>query len=97
MSSGFPTKSNSNQPSELQRLARKLNDCARSKSRCATFQLVNNKGADQPARKCRLDCALYVRKPLRHVFSRRGPKHRISKDTCIRLYFFLKFSVRIIA
>ena len=70
MSSGFPTKLDSNQSAELQRLARKLNDCARSKSICATFQLVNNKGADQPAPKCRLDCALYVRKPRRHVFSR---------------------------
>ena len=33
MSSWFPTKLDSNQPAELQRLARKLNDCARSKSR----------------------------------------------------------------
>ena len=97
MSSWFPTKSNSNQPAELQRLARKLNDVARSKFTCATFQLVNNTGADQPVSKCRLDCALYVRKPRRHFFSRRGPKHRISKDTYIRLYFFLKFSVRVIA
>ena len=97
MSSWFPTKLDLNQPAELQRLARKLNDFARSKSICATFQLVNNKGADQPVPKCRLDCALYVRKPLRHFFSRRGPKHRISKDKYIRLYFFLKFSVRVIA
>ena len=52
MSSGFPTKLDSNQPAELQRLARKLNEFARSKFRCATFQLVNNKGADQSAPKC---------------------------------------------
>ena len=97
MSSWFPTKLDSNQPAELQRLARKLNDFARSKFRCATFQLVNNTGADQPVSKCRLDCDLYVRKPRKHVFSRRGPKHRISKNTCIRLYFFLKFSARVIA
>ena len=72
MSSGFPTKLDSNQPAELQRLARKLNDVARSKFTCATFQLVNNTGADQPVSKCRLDCALYVRKPRRRFFSRRG-------------------------
>ena len=30
MSSGFPTKADSNKPAELQRLARKLNDFARS-------------------------------------------------------------------
>ena len=46
---------------------------ARSKYRYGTFQEANNKGADQSARMRRLACALVVRKPRRHVFSRGGP------------------------
>ena len=38
-----------------------------------TFLGVNNKGADQTARMCRLVCAFDVRMQLRQVFSRHGP------------------------
>ena len=35
---------------------------------------MSNKGADQTARMRRLVCAFVVRKPLRQIFSRRGPR-----------------------
>ena len=38
-----------------------------------TFQIGNNKGADQTAQMCRLVCALVVRKQQSQGFSHRGP------------------------
>ena len=38
-----------------------------------SFQLANNKGADQTAHMGRLVCTFVVRKPRRQIFSRRGP------------------------
>ena len=49
MSSGFRTKRDSNQSPQLQLQARKLK-FASSKFRYDSFQLANNKGADQTAR-----------------------------------------------
>ena len=66
LSSGFPTKRDSNQSPQLQRRARKLK--FRSKFRYDTFQKTNNKGADQTAHMCRLVCAFVVRKPLKTDF-----------------------------
>ena len=45
-------------------------DC--SMFRYDTFQLVNNKGAEQFAWMCRLVCAFVARKPCGQVFSRQG-------------------------
>ena len=59
LSFGFPTKCDSNQPAQLQRLARKLKFRS-SKSRYDTFQKANNKGADQTVRMGRLVCAFVV-------------------------------------
>ena len=39
----------------------------------ASFQLANDKCADQSSRMRRLVCAFVVRKPRRLFFSRRGP------------------------
>ena len=63
LSSGIPTKRDSNRSLKLQRLARKLNFTC-SKFIPATFCNVNNKGADQAVRMRRLVCAFVVRKPL---------------------------------
>ena len=42
-----------------------------------TFNLANNKGADQTAQMRRLVCAFVVRKHRRQVFSCRGPYHTL--------------------
>ena len=60
LSLGCPTKQDSNQSPQLQRLARKLRFCL-SKLRYGAFQKANNKGADQTARMRRLVCAFVVR------------------------------------
>ena len=46
LSFGFLTKRVSNQPGQLERLAKKIGIFARSKSRCDTLQYANNKCAD---------------------------------------------------
>ena len=51
----FPTKGDSNQSTQLQRLALLVAKC----------QKTNKKGADQSARMCRLVCAFAVRKRRR--------------------------------
>ena len=68
LSSGFPTQWDSNQSAQLHRLARQLK-FARSKSRYDTFQLANNKGADQTG----WSAPVLFANPWRQVFSRRGP------------------------
>ena len=69
MSSGFPTKRDSNQSAHLQRLPR------RSKLRVASLENANDKGADQSARSMRmLVCAFVVRKPPKTGFlAAQGP------------------------
>ena len=67
LSSGFPTKWDSNQLAQLQRLARKLK-FAHREPRYDTFQKANNKGADQTARMRRLVCACVVCKPPKTGF-----------------------------
>ena len=63
LSSGFPTKRDSNQSPHLQRLPR------RSKLRVASLENANDKGADQSARSMRmLVCAFVVRKPPKTGF-----------------------------
>ena len=63
LSSGFPTKRDSNQSPHLQRLPR------RSKLRVTSLENANNKGADQSARNMRiLVCAFVVQKPPRTGF-----------------------------
>ena len=63
LSSGFPTKRDSNQSRHLQRLPR------RSKLRVASLENANDKGADQPARSMRmLVCAFVVRRPPKTGF-----------------------------
>ena len=69
LSSGFPTKRDSNQSRHLQRHARN-NAC--SKYSYGAFQKANYKGAEQSARMRRLVCTFVVRKSRRHVFWRRG-------------------------
>ena len=64
LSSGFLTKSDSNQPAQLQRLARKL----KFRFGCDTFQKAKNKGADQTARMRRLVCTCVFRKPPKTGF-----------------------------
>ena len=66
LSSGFPTKRDSNQSPQLQRLASML---------VASLDMIlsNNKGTDQTAWMRSLVCACVVRKPRRQVFSHRGP------------------------
>ena len=54
----------SNQPAQLQRLARMLKFCVYSKFINYTFQRLNNKVADQTARPRRLVCALVVEMQL---------------------------------
>ena len=61
----------SNQPTQLQRLARMLIAC--SKFINYTFLGAKTKGADQTAWMCRLVCAFDVRMQLHKVFSRHGP------------------------
>ena len=62
LTSGFPTKRDSNKSPQLQRLTRKLK-FACSKFRHDTFQKANNKGTDQSARMRRLVCAFVVCNP----------------------------------
>ena len=54
----------SNQPAQLQRLARKLNSFLCSKFIHYTFQKLNNKVADQTARLRRMVCAFVVEMQL---------------------------------
>ena len=68
LSSGLPTKQDSNQSPQLQRLARNWNFVC-SKFRYITFQKANDTGADQTARMRRLVCAFVVRKPPDDRFS----------------------------
>ena len=62
----------SNQPTQLQRLARMLKFCV-----LQVYQLYfpgrEIKGADKTVRMCRLVCAFDARIQLRQVFSRHGP------------------------
>ena len=67
LSSGFPTKRDSNKSPQLQRLARNLK-YARNKHRCGTFYSANNKCADHTARMRSLVCAFVVRKPQKTGF-----------------------------
>ena len=63
LSSGLPTKQDSNQSPHLQRLPR------RSKLRVASLENANDKGADQSARSLHmLVCAFVVRKPPKTGF-----------------------------
>ena len=63
LSSGFPTKQDSNQSPHLQSLPR------RSKLRLASLDNANNKGADQSARSMRrLVCAFVAHKPPKTGF-----------------------------
>ena len=63
LSSGFPTKRDSNQSPHLQRLPR------RSKLRVTSLENSNDKGADQSARSMRMmACAFVVRKPPKTGF-----------------------------
>ena len=63
LSSGFPTKRDSNQSPHLLRLPR------RSKIRIASLENANDKGADQSVRSMRmLVCAFVVRKPPKTGF-----------------------------
>ena len=66
-SSGSPTKWDSNQSPQLQRLAKNWH-FACGKVRYDTFQKPNNKCADQSARMRRLVCACLVRKPPKTGF-----------------------------
>ena len=67
LSSGFPTKQDLNQSSQLQRIVGKMKYACR-KFRYDTFQKANNKGADQSARGRRLVCAFVFRMLRRQVF-----------------------------
>ena len=71
--SGSPTKRDSNQSSQLQRLARKLKLDKLSKLTYGTCQKANNKGTDQTAQMHRLVCAFIVRKPPKTGFLASGP------------------------
>ena len=71
LSSGFPTKRDSNKSPQLQRHATCRN-YACSKYPYGAFQKANYKGAEQSTRMRRLVCAFVVRKSRRHVFWRRG-------------------------
>ena len=73
LSLGFQTKWDSNQPAQLQRLARKMKFRC-SKLRYGTFQNGNNKGAGQTARMRRLVCACVVRKPPKTGFLASRPR-----------------------
>ena len=65
---GVSYKARFNQPAQLQRLARKL--------KYNSFQIANNKGADQTARMRRLVCAFVVRKPPKTDFLALRPNYR---------------------
>ena len=56
---GFPTRYDSNQPAQLQGLARVLKSFI-SKYRYYSIQAANNKGADQTVPMCRLICVFVV-------------------------------------
>ena len=60
----------SNQPTQLQRLARMLKFCVFINY---TFLGANNIGADQTAGMCRLVCSFDVRMELCQIFSRHDP------------------------
>ena len=68
MSLGFATMLDSNQPAQLQRLARNLKFGYRKYSQL-TFQKANNKGADQTVQVCRLACTFIVCIKQCQVFS----------------------------
>ena len=87
LSSGFPTKWDSNQPAQLQRLAPKLN-FTRRKSRYDTFQLGNNKGPDQTAQMLGLVWAFVVGKPPKTVFSRQGLYDKYHNLRSLPIYSF---------
>ena len=53
-------------------------------SRYGTFQLANNKGADQTARMRRLVCACVVRKPPKSGFLASRPSHNADQATTYR-------------
>ena len=63
----------SNQPTQLQRLAIDSCDFARSKFINYILPGANNKGADQTVWMCRLVCTFDVHMQLRQVLSRQGP------------------------
>ena len=67
LSSGFLTKGDTNQPAQLQGLARKLKFHLQQVY-IWYFQKANNKGTDQSARMRRLVCAFVVRKPPKTGF-----------------------------
>ena len=68
LSSGFPTKLDSNQSPHLPRLAREF-EISPVASLYGNFQKANNKGADQSAQMRMLVCAFVVRQPLEDRFS----------------------------
>ena len=72
LSLGFPTKRDSNQPAQLQRLAKKLT-FASSKSRYDTFQKVNTKGLIRLHPCAGWAVPVLFAYPRRQAFSRRGP------------------------
>ena len=69
LSSGFPTKWDSNQRAKLKRLARIVKFPSWQD---LIWYFPISEGADQTGLR-RLVCAFVVRKPRRQVFSRRGP------------------------
>ena len=71
---GFPTRWDSNQPAQVQGLAKNWN-FACSKLWYGTYQKTNNKGADQTARMHRLVCAFDVRKLTKTGFLASRPKY----------------------
>ena len=70
----------SNQPAQLQRLARMLKFCVYSKFINYTFQRLNNKVADQTRHPRRLVCAFVVEMQLRFLPAR--PITHISVAAC---------------
>ena len=64
LSSGLSTMQASNQPAQLQRLARMLILCVYSKFINYTFQRLDNKVTDQTVRPRRLVCAFVVEMQL---------------------------------
>ena len=73
----------SNQPAQLQRLARMLKFCVYSKLINHTFQRLNNEVADQTARPCRMVCAFVVEMQLLFLgFLATRPITHISVTAC---------------
>ena len=83
MSSGFPTRYGSNQPPQLQRPVLNI-DIARSKIDKYTFQIVNNKGADQTVQMRRLFCAFVVHTQQSQVYLCSGPYHNATYSTLVK-------------